>query len=59
MIDRRRETGSNLPEVAELQRTYRVRAFPTVVVVRQGLEPITLIGFRGRTHFEGFLREAR
>jgi thiol:disulfide interchange protein len=59
VIDRRRETGSNPPEVAKLQGQYAVRAFPTIVVVRAGRAPVTLVGFRGRADFEEFLRGAR
>jgi len=32
IVDQRRETGSNPPEIEELQQRYRVEAFPTLVV---------------------------
>jgi len=32
IVDRRRETGSNPPEIEALQRKYKVTAFPTLVV---------------------------
>ncbi len=59
VVDRRRETGTNPPEVDKLQRRFRVRAFPTVVIVRPDSEPAVRIGFRGRSDFEEFLRGVR
>ena len=49
VLDRQRETGRNAPWVDELQRRYRVSAFPTLVVVRaSGAEPYRIEGYLGR-----------
>ena len=32
IVDQRRETGSNPPEIEDLQQRYAVKAFPTLVV---------------------------
>src|SRR5947207_5554042 len=59
LIDRRRETGHNPRDVARLQSSYSVSAFPTVVVARAGRPPVTQVGYRGRAQFEDFLRGIR
>ena len=59
VVDRQRETGKNPPDVARLQSSYKVRAFPTIVVVQGGRAPVTLVGYRGQAHFEEFLRGIR
>src|SRR5437764_6900661 len=58
LVDRRRETGTNPPDVAKLQSLYGVRAFPTIVVVRPDGAPETIVGYMGKSRFEQFLREA-
>ncbi|HYC88991.1 MAG TPA: thioredoxin family protein [Thermoanaerobaculia bacterium] len=60
VVDRQREEGSNPPEVAELQRTYNVRGFPTVVFAASaGAERQRMEGFRGRAEFERIMERAR
>lgn len=56
LVDRKRETGTNPPEVARLQSQYRVAAFPTIVVVHSRNPPATLVGYRGRKQFREFIR---
>jgi len=57
LVDTRRETGKNLPEVATLESRFGVRAFPTVVVVLQAEgAPRTMVGYPGKAEFETFLR---
>jgi len=58
LVDRRQETGTNPPDVAKLQSLYGVRAFPTIVVVRPGRPPETIVGYPGKSRFEQFLRGA-
>lgn len=49
VLDRAREDGRNSPEVAALQARFRVKAFPTLVVVPAGGgEPLMLEGYPGR-----------
>lgn len=57
VVDRKRETGTNPPEVARLEAQYRVVAFPTVVVAHHRRNPpATLVGYQGAAHFEDFIR---
>ena len=58
LVDRRRETGTNPPDVAKLQWLYGVNAFPTIVVVRPGRAPEKIVGYMGKSRFEQFLRGA-
>ena len=59
LVDRRRETGTNPPEVSRLQALYHVTGFPTVVIAGRDAEPETMIGYRGRDAFDQFLRASR
>jgi thiol:disulfide interchange protein len=57
VVDRKRETGTNPPEVAQLEAQYRVGAFPTVVVAHhRSNPPATLVGYQGASQFESFIR---
>jgi thiol:disulfide interchange protein len=56
LVDRQRETGRNPPDVARLQSLYNVNAFPTIIVVRAGRAPETVLGYPGKSRFEQFLR---
>ena len=48
IVDQRRETGSNPPEIEELQGRYQVEAFPTLVVFSPATGRVmTTRGFRG------------
>lgn len=59
VMDRQQEEGRNLPEVAELQRRYEVRAFPTIVVADAGGVVLgRMEGFRGRISFERLMAQA-
>ena len=59
ITDRQREEGKNSPQVAELQRRYSVRGFPTVVFAdANGVEQARMEGFRGRAEFERLLKRA-
>ena len=58
VVDRQREEGRNRPDVAKLQETYGVNFFPTIVVVRAGRTPEKILGYRGKSSFEEFLRGA-
>lgn len=56
IVDRQREDGTNLPEVAQLEEQYRVRAFPTIVIVHRRNPPATMLGYPGPAKFESFIR---
>src|SRR5436190_1053493 len=43
LVDQQRERGRNPPDVARLQALYRVRGFPTIVVVQPGRAPETIV----------------
>ena len=58
VVDRQREEGRNRLEVAKLESTYGVDVFPTIVVVRPGRTPEKILGYRGKSSFEEFLRGA-
>jgi thiol:disulfide interchange protein len=59
IMDRQREDGRNTPDVEELQRRYRVTAFPTLVVAdASGREIARMEGYGGRQRLEAFLAEA-
>jgi thiol:disulfide interchange protein len=58
VMDREREDGRNSGEVSELQRRYRVEAFPTLVVAAaDGTEIARAEGYRGRAFLVRFLQE--
>lgn len=60
VVDRQREEGRNLPDVAALQRRYAIRAFPTIVFAEaDGRESARMEGFRGRAAFLEIMRGAR
>lgn len=59
VLDRSQEEGKNPPLVDELQRKYRVEAFPTLIVAGpDGKEIARMEGWGGRAAFEKFLKEA-
>lgn len=47
VVDRMQEEGRNAPAVGVLLERYRVRAFPTIVVVRGGIETARIEGYPG------------
>ena len=58
IVDREREDGRNPPEIAELQRRYRVEAFPTLVVAAaDGAEIARAEGWRSAAFLVHFLQE--
>jgi thiol-disulfide isomerase/thioredoxin len=58
IVDREREDGKNPADVSELQRRYRVEAFPTLVVASaDGAEIARAEGYRGRAFLVRFLEE--
>lgn len=60
VLDRMREDGSNIPEVAELQHRFGVDAFPTLVIVRPDAgEPVSIDGYPGKTALMSQLVEVR
>jgi thiol:disulfide interchange protein len=49
VVDRRREDGSNTPDVEELQDRFHVQAFPTIVVSdADGVSQANMVGYPGR-----------
>ena len=59
IMDRQREDGRNTPAIEDLQRRYRVTAFPTLVVAdASGREIARMEGYAGRQRLEAFLAEA-
>lgn len=60
VVDRQREEGRNTEDVAELQRQFGVRGFPTVVIAdRTGGERARMEGFGGRAKFEQMMESVR
>jgi len=60
VTDRQREEGRNAPLVANLQRRYGVRGFPTVIVAEgKGAEWGRMEGFRGREEFQRLMESVR
>ena len=60
VVDREREDGKNTAPIAELQRRYSVRAFPTLVVAdADGREVAKLEGYGGKEGLVKFLEESR
>jgi uncharacterized protein YyaL (SSP411 family) len=60
VVDRQREDGVNPPEVAALAEHFRVRAFPTIVLVApNGLLQTKTEGYRGAEAFEEMLESVR
>ena len=60
IVDRTREDGKNEPWIDELQRLYRVNAFPTLVVAApDGREIAIAQGFNGKAKLIEFLEGAR
>lgn len=56
VVDRDREDGKNTAEIAELQRRYAVRAFPTLVVAdADGREIERIEGYPGKEKLVRFL----
>jgi thiol:disulfide interchange protein DsbD len=59
IVDRRRETGSNPPEIEALQQQYQVEAFPTLVVFSPATgRTMTARGFRGGDATLAWITEA-
>jgi uncharacterized protein YyaL (SSP411 family) len=60
VLDRVREEGRNAAWVDSLQRHFRVRAFPTLVIVRpDGGPPVRIQGYPGRTFTLSRIEDAR
>lgn len=60
VVDRMQEDGSNHPTVAALQRRYRVRAFPTIVVTdREGVVRTQMVGYAGKAEFARLVEQVR
>ena len=60
VVDRMREDGKNMPEIAALNERYNVRGFPTVVFTDPGgTERARMEGFRGRDDFVRIMESAR
>jgi thioredoxin-related protein len=60
VVDRQQEEGSNPRDVETLQRTYGVRAFPTVVVAdSNGAFVRKVEGYEGAEAFERFVNASR
>ena len=60
VLDRMREEGGNAPEVDSLQRRFRVRSFPTLVVVPHGGgDPVVIVGYQGKRSTIQRLRAAQ
>lgn len=59
IVDRQREEGRNTPLVAELERRFNVRAFPTVIVADGRGERARMEGFSGRSAFESLMESSR
>jgi len=59
IVDQRRETGSNPPEIEALQQRYQVEAFPTLVVFSPATGRVmTTRGFRGADATLAWITEA-
>lgn len=60
VVDRQQEDGSNSDVVETLQRTYQVRAFPTVVIAEvDGAALMRREGYEGARAFEALLDATR
>ena len=60
VVDRAREEGKNPSEIDELQRSYEVSGFPTLVAAApDGRLIVKLEGYRGRAALVEFLNEAK
>jgi thiol-disulfide isomerase/thioredoxin len=60
VVDRRREEGSNPPEVEKLMKTYRIRGFPTLTVSRPGLlKGFQSAGWSGKGDTVAYLESAK
>jgi thiol:disulfide interchange protein len=59
IVDRQREDGANPPLVAQLEKAYSVRGFPTVVVADASGEKGRMEGFSGRAQFEKMIEQVR
>jgi thiol:disulfide interchange protein len=60
VVDRQREDGKNPPAVEDLQRRYKIQAFPTLIVAdTSGREIARSEGFRSRDSIAKFLDESR
>jgi thiol:disulfide interchange protein len=58
VVDRQQEEGANPPEIDQLQRRYRVQAFPTVVVADAGGEERGRVqGYGGPDAFTKFIHD--
>jgi thiol-disulfide isomerase/thioredoxin len=58
IVDRQREDGRNSAEIDELQRRYRIEAFPTLVIASaDGIEIARTEGWRGTAFLRRFLEE--
>ena len=58
IVDREREDGKNPGDIAELQKRYRIEAFPTIVIASaDGTELARTEGFRGTAFLTRFLEE--
>ncbi len=58
VMDASGERGGNPPEVEALRRKFRIRAFPTLVVVRPGRDPVVMEGYAGKAETLKALRDA-
>jgi len=59
VLDRKRESGRNPPEVEALQKRFKIDSFPTLVVVSpRGGEPVVLSGYVGKVRTLSALNEA-
>lgn len=59
VVDRQREDGRNTPLVADLERRFNVRAFPTVIVADRRGERGRMEGFSDRSAFVNLMESAR
>jgi thiol:disulfide interchange protein len=60
VMDRQQEEGRNAEPVAELQRRYTVRGFPTVIIAgADGAELARMEGYRGRDGFARVMESVR
>jgi thiol:disulfide interchange protein len=60
VMDRQQEEGRNPEPVAELQRRYTVRGFPTVIIAgADGTELARMEGYRGRDGFARVMESVR
>jgi thiol-disulfide isomerase/thioredoxin len=59
IVDQRRESGSNPPEIEELQQRYQVEAFPTLVVFSPATgRMVSTRGFRGADETLAWITQA-